>query len=155
MTSRTDIVYIFWTCRDIIEAKNCIHALLHQRLIACASIFPEVVSIYRWEGNIEESREVKVIFKTVATHFHAIQHYIQTHCSYEVPEILQVDIAQGNPSYLSWVVEETAQPKEGNCCKIPTVEVLIKNNIHHYYISKMFCFLQRFPEKNRIDREKK
>ena len=59
----TEIVYIFWTCRDKEEAKKIIHGLLHQQLIACASIFPEVESIYRWEGRIEESREVKVILR--------------------------------------------------------------------------------------------
>ena len=103
----TDLIYIFWTCRDKIEAKTIIHELLDQRLIACASIFPKVESIYRWEGTIEESQEIKVILKTTFKHFNAIQSYIQTHCSYEVPEILQVDIVQGNPRYLSWVIDAT------------------------------------------------
>ena len=107
MTSRINIIYIFWTCRDKAEAKKIIHALLDQQLIACASIFPEVESIYRWEGKIEESKEVKVILKTARKHFGPTQSYILTHCSYEVPEILQLDIVQGNPRYLSWVTQET------------------------------------------------
>lgn len=108
MTHQTKLIYIFWTCRDKQEAKRIVHGLLDQRLIACASIFPEVESIYRWEGKIEESQEVKVILKTTFKHFGAVQSYIQEHCSYEVPEILQVDIVWGNPSYLSWVVQETS-----------------------------------------------
>jgi len=108
MTHHTKLIYVFWTCRDKQEAKKIVHGLLDQRLIACASIFPAVESIYRWEGKIEESQEVKVILKTALKHYDAIQSYIQKHCSYEVPEILQVDIAQGNPSYLSWVVQETS-----------------------------------------------
>jgi periplasmic divalent cation tolerance protein len=107
MSDQAEIIYIFWTCRDKPEAKKIIHALLDQRLIACASIFPEVESIYRWEGKIEESLEVKVILKTSANHFNSIQTYIQKHCSYEVPEILQVEITRGNPHYLSWVAQET------------------------------------------------
>jgi periplasmic divalent cation tolerance protein len=102
------MIYIFWTCRNKQEAKEIIHKLLEKRLIACASIFPEVESIYRWEGKIEESCEVKIVLKTTRTHFDAIQSYIQAHCSYEVPEILQVDVTQGNASYLSWVAKETA-----------------------------------------------
>ncbi len=101
------MIYIFWTCRDKVEAKQIIRALLEKRWIACASIFPEVESIYRWEGKVEESVEVKVILKTEDQHFDAIQSYIQSHCSYEVPEIIQVNIAGGNPGYLSWVREET------------------------------------------------
>ena len=107
MTSRTDMIYIFWSCRDKTEAKKIIHRLLDKRLIACASIFPEVESIYRWEGKIEESQEVKVILKTQGKHYDAIQNYILSQCSYEVPEILQIEIVQGNPRYLSWVSEET------------------------------------------------
>lgn len=108
MTQQTKLIYIFWTCRDKLEAKKIIHGLLNQRFIACASIFPEVESIYRWEGKIEESQEVKVILKTSLKHFDGVQSYIQEHCSYEVPEILQVDIMQGNPSYLSWIIQETS-----------------------------------------------
>lgn len=101
------MIYIFWTCRDKPEAKKIIRRLLDDRLIACASIFPEIESMYQWEGRIEESQEVKIILKTVSKHFAAIQSYIQTHGSYEIPEIVQVDIAQGNSRYLSWVTEET------------------------------------------------
>ena len=108
MTQPLKMIYVFWTCRDKQEAKKIVHGLLDKRLIACASIFPEIESIYRWEGKVEESREIKVILKTLPKHFEAAQSYIQTHCSYEVPEILQVDVAQGNPDYLSWIVQETA-----------------------------------------------
>lgn len=100
------MIYIFWSCRDKAEAKKIIHQLLNDRLIACASIFPEVESIYRWEGKIEESKEVKVILKSDSNHFDAIQSIIKMHCSYEVPEIVQVDITRGNLSYLSWIAQE-------------------------------------------------
>jgi periplasmic divalent cation tolerance protein len=101
-----DMIYIFWSCRDKVEAKKIIHQLLDQWLIACASIFPGVESIYRWEGEIEESFEVKVILKTDSKHFEAIQNAIKTQCSYEVPEIVQVDITRGNAQYLSWIAAE-------------------------------------------------
>ncbi len=81
---------------------------MKKRFIACASIFPEVDSIYRWEGKIEESREVKVIFKTLPHHFDLIRKHILSQCSYEVPEILQVDIADGHLPYLLWVIKETS-----------------------------------------------
>lgn len=107
MTHPAKVIYIFWACQDHQEAKKIIHGLLDQRLVACASILPAVESIYRWEGKIVESQEVKVILKTPLMHYHAIQSYILNHCSYEVPEIVQVDINQGNPSYLSWIFQET------------------------------------------------
>jgi periplasmic divalent cation tolerance protein len=108
MSQKTQVIYVFWTCRDRQEAKEIVRGLLDLRLIACASLFPEVESIYRWEGKIEEGREIKVILKTTAVHFDQIRSYIQARCSYEVPEILQVNIGNGNPSYLSWVIRETS-----------------------------------------------
>lgn len=107
MPAKKSIVYLFWTCRDKTEAKKIIYNLLEKHLIACASILPEVESIYRWEGKIEESREVKVILKTVPHHFDVIRNYILSQCSYEVPEIVQIDIANGHLPYLSWVIKET------------------------------------------------
>lgn len=104
------MIYIFWTCRDKAEAKQIIHDLLDKHLIACATIYPEVESIYRWEGKIEEGKETKVMLKSVAEHFEAIQSHILANCSYQVPEIAQVEVTQGNPSYLSWIAQETASP---------------------------------------------
>ncbi len=105
------MIYIFWTCRNKTEARTIARALLDQHLIACATLFPEVESIYRWEGTIEESQEVKVVLKTQAKHFEAVRSYIEAHCSYEVPEILQIDIVQGNPRYIAWVSSETQSPQ--------------------------------------------
>lgn len=101
------MIYIFWTCRDKEEAKKIIFDLLDKHLVACASILPEIESIYRWEGKIEEGNESKVILKTQAKHFDSICSYIVENGSYKVPEILQVDILKGNLRYLAWIKEET------------------------------------------------
>ncbi|WP_339044622.1 divalent-cation tolerance protein CutA [Cardinium endosymbiont of Tipula unca] len=80
--------------------------LLENHLIACASIIPEVESIYRWQGEIQSDQETKVILKTSSDYFDKVKDYIKKHCSYEMAEILQVDVTNGNPAYLSWVLEE-------------------------------------------------
>lgn len=99
------MIYVFWTCRNKEEAKEIIFELLDRRLIACASIIPETESIYRWEGKIEQALESKVILKSLSKYFEEIQGYIISRCSYEVPEITQVNIAKANPLYLSWISE--------------------------------------------------
>ncbi len=103
---RTLMIYVFWSCKDKTEAKKVIHKLLDERLIACASIFPEIESIYRWEGKTQEEKEVKVLLKTIPKNFEAIQDRIQKDCSYEVPEIVQVDITRGNPRFVTWIRDE-------------------------------------------------
>lgn len=101
------MIYIFWTCSTQEEAKKIIHQLLDKQLIACGSIIPGVESLYRWQGKIEESHEVKVILKTVGHHFNAIEIHIKNHCSYKVPEIVRIDITDCNPDYLKWITEST------------------------------------------------
>lgn len=101
----TEMSYVLWSCPNEKEAKHVIHTLLDERLIACASIFP-VMSIYRWEGKIEEEQEVKVLLKTRTVVFNQLCSRIQDLCSYEVPEVTQLPVEQANPEYLSWLTEE-------------------------------------------------
>lgn len=96
------MIYIFWTCADKSQAKHIIRGLLDKKLIACASMFP-VESMYCWEGKVEESSEVKVLLKTLPKQFEAVQAYIDKGSSYEVSEVVQVDVRRGNPSYLDWL----------------------------------------------------
>lgn len=96
-------VIILWTCRNLAEAKEIARALLNERLIACASIVPQVESLFSWQGKIETAEECKVFLKTDARQFGPVKEKILSLCSYEVPEILQLEISRGNPAYLSWL----------------------------------------------------
>ena len=101
------MIYIVWTCRGLEEARKIVHGLLTKRLIACGSIIPMVHSIYWWEGEIEEAQEAKVILKTVENRFEEILQYIQAECSYDMPEIVQIEITRSSSQYLAWVERET------------------------------------------------
>lgn len=88
------------------EGRRVARHLLERKWIACASLIPHVESIYRWEGKIEQGNEVKAILKTKKELFATVRDYIIEHCSYEVPEICEVRVDQGNPAYLKWVLDE-------------------------------------------------
>ena len=104
------MIYVFWTCANPEEAKKIARGLLERRWFACASILPAVESVYRWEGNVEESKEAKVILKTKRELFADIRDYILKHGSYQVPEISAVKVEIANPSYLKWLEEEVGLP---------------------------------------------
>jgi periplasmic divalent cation tolerance protein len=106
MSRITDPILILWTCKDQKEAKKIILVLLERKLIACASIIPHVESFFQWQGKIEQAKECKVFLKTARKKFIAVRDYILAHASYEVPEILQLPIEQGNPTYLKWMQSE-------------------------------------------------
>lgn len=100
--------YIFWSCRDSEEAKRIARLLLEKNLIACASLLPQVESLYRWKGKVEEGKEVKVILKTQKKHFEAICDCILREGSYAVPEIVQIEAADAYAPYAAWLKTETS-----------------------------------------------
>lgn len=100
------MIYIFWACANLEEGKKVARGLLEKHLIACASFIPHVESIYRWQGNIEEAKEVKVLLKTKKEFFNDIRDYILKHGSYQVPEISSIVVDMANPAYLKWLEEE-------------------------------------------------
>jgi len=56
---------------------------------------------------VEEADEFFVIFKSSLAGYPALADFVNDHHSYDVPEIVCVPIAQGNPAYLKWVLEST------------------------------------------------
>lgn len=98
--------YIFWSCPSAEEAKRLIIGLLENKMIACASIVP-VTSLYKWEGEVKETKEVKVILKTREGNFSSIAEYIALEGSYKVPEIASVKVSEASEAYVSWLLEET------------------------------------------------
>ena len=74
------------------EADKICLALVEERLIACANIFPGVVSIFRWEGKIERPEECAIIAKTTADKFDALQKRVRELHSYKCPCIVATEM---------------------------------------------------------------
>jgi periplasmic divalent cation tolerance protein len=96
------------TFADADTARQAARTLVEERLAACANIMPQVESIYRWQGKIESSAEVLVIFKTTRERYPAFEQRLRALHPYEVPEIVALDIAAGLPAYLAWVAESVS-----------------------------------------------
>ena len=77
-------------------------------LAACGNLVPGVESIYRWQGAVETSAEVLVIFKTTIGRYPQLETRIKALHSYEVPEIVALRVADGLPAYLRWVESSCA-----------------------------------------------
>jgi len=90
------------TCSDLAEAKKMSRAIIEKRLAACVNIFP-VHSIFRWKESIEESDEQLLVIKTSSTLFKKASECIKNLHSYEVPEIISIEMKQGSRPYLKWL----------------------------------------------------
>ncbi len=100
-------VSIYVTCAGRDEAKAIAHALVSEGLAACANILPEVQSIYRWQGQVEEAVECAFIAKTRQALAERATARIKEMHSYDVPCIVVWTIAAGYPPYLDWIEGET------------------------------------------------
>jgi periplasmic divalent cation tolerance protein len=103
----SDFCIILWTVKDFEEAKKILKNLLDNKLIACATILDNACSMYTWQGQIEIQKEVQVIIKSTKLNFAKIRVFIELNCSYEIPEILQIEIQDGLSAYLNWIKKST------------------------------------------------
>jgi periplasmic divalent cation tolerance protein len=100
------MIYVTTGTRD--EALKIARAVVDEQLAACANILGQVDSIYRWQGKVEETQEVVVVFKTRKDLVAAAIARIKTLHSYDLPCAVAYDMSAGLPQYLSWIDRETA-----------------------------------------------
>ncbi len=101
----TDKILVLSTAGSEEEAKKIANALVERRLAACVNIIPRVISVYRWQGKIEEAGEYLLLIKTSAGNFAGARDAITELHSYDVPECVAISIAEGSKAYLDWMVE--------------------------------------------------
>lgn len=88
------------------EARRIADKLVERKLAACVSIFPRIVSVYRWEGKLEHAEEWQLWAKT-AVPFSQIRDAILEMHSYDLPECLSIAIEEGSREYLQWIRDAT------------------------------------------------
>jgi periplasmic divalent cation tolerance protein len=99
----TDKQIVFCTAGAEEEARKIARTLIERRLAACVNIVPQIESIYHWQGKVEESREWLLLIKTSVALFPAVCKAIRESHSYELPECIAVNIADGSLEYLQWL----------------------------------------------------
>jgi periplasmic divalent cation tolerance protein len=96
-------ILVFVTVASKKEAKKIMGILLDQHLIACANLLGPVESQFWWKGKIDEAREYMVVMKSDDKLFKKLSETIKQVHSYDVPEILAVQIVKGWQPYLRWL----------------------------------------------------
>ena len=87
-------------CEDISRS------LIEKRMAACVNIYPAVLSIYRYNSEVVEDNEYLIHIKTTADKFNEIRKIIERLHNYETPEIISLEILEGNEKYLKWIQDE-------------------------------------------------
>ncbi|MBL1068439.1 divalent-cation tolerance protein CutA [Streptomyces sp. 7-21] len=89
-------------------AQRLARSAVEARVAACAQIDGPVTSVYRWQGAVETAREWRVLFKTSAARYEALEAHLLAAHPYDTPEIIATAVARGSRAYLDWLDAETA-----------------------------------------------
>jgi periplasmic divalent cation tolerance protein len=96
---------VLTTVKNGIEARRMAEKLVSEKLAACVSAIPNITSVYRWHGKIERTKEVMLVVKTSVKKLDRLIRRIKELHSYEIPEILVLQVERGLPEYLKWLEE--------------------------------------------------
>ena len=101
----TDMLLVFSTFATEEAAARVVRALVAERLAACGSLLPAERSLYRWKGEVADEREVVVLLKARRQGWPALEARLRELHTYETPECVAVEVAEGAPAYLAWLEE--------------------------------------------------
>jgi periplasmic divalent cation tolerance protein len=90
------------TCGSDEEANRIASLLVSAHLAACVNIIP-VKSVFEWKGIVQDQPEWLLIIKSVRSNFDAIKENVTANHSYELPEIVAVDMTAASGEYANWI----------------------------------------------------
>jgi len=94
---------VLCSCPNDDVANTIAQQLVNEKLAACVNLLPGITSVYAWQGKIEKDTETLLVIKTENCLFDKLSKRILSLHPYEVPEIVALDIQQGNKAYLDWI----------------------------------------------------
>lgn len=96
-------ILVYTTFPTLEDAKKAGRVLVERRLAACVNVFPQMTSIYEWEGEVEEDGEIAMIVKTTSLRSEEVLEEIQRQHPYSVPARLVLPVTGGGDDFLKWI----------------------------------------------------
>ncbi len=84
-------------------ARKLAHSIVEARLGACVNIIPNIRSVYEWESKIQEDEEIILMIKTRREIVPQLIEFVKKNHPYDVPELIELPINNGNPDYFKWI----------------------------------------------------
>lgn len=103
----TDARIVLTTAGSLEEAEHLARAIVERSLAACINIIPQIQSVYRWQGKVEQATECLLVIKTSISLFEPLRDAIKQLHSYELPECVMLEISDGSRPYLDWISGST------------------------------------------------
>ena len=85
------------------EGEKLASGLVENELAACVNILPKMTSVYRWKKIVNVESEYELLIKTTQHLENQVYVFIQDTHSYEVPEIITLNIKNIDKKYYEWL----------------------------------------------------
>ena len=108
MARETEFTVLLSTAGSAAEAASIARALVDRRLAACVNIAGPVTSVFRWDGEVREEQEQLLVIKTRTSRVRALREAYRELHPYDCPEMVEIPVSGGLPSYLAWLKQETS-----------------------------------------------
>jgi periplasmic divalent cation tolerance protein len=89
------------------RARELARAAVDARVVACVQIVGPIISVYRWEGQVEEAEEFLCLLKVPMEGLERLVAFVRDRHPYNTPEITAVESAFVDDRYLAWARAET------------------------------------------------
>ncbi len=103
MDTTNKLILILTSISSKEEGERIASKLVDNKLAACVNILPQMTSIYRWENKIHNENEFLLTIKTAKYLEQEVYDYIRDNHSYEVPEIITLEIKYIDKKYSEWL----------------------------------------------------
>ena len=100
------MLVVFTTLPNADSARAMARMLVERHLVACAQV-EGIESFYRWQGAVQHEPEHRLMLKTTANRYPAVEAAIREQHPYELPAMYALPLAHASPAYAQWVLENT------------------------------------------------
>jgi periplasmic divalent cation tolerance protein len=101
------LVQVLTTVESREQALELAHAAIDAREAACVQIVGPIISVFRWEGKVEETAEFLLWLKAPHERTGRLMGFVRDHHPYDTPEITAVESSFVDDRYLAWAKSET------------------------------------------------
>jgi periplasmic divalent cation tolerance protein len=105
-----DLCEVVITAPDAAWLADFVRGLIADRLCAGSHHTEQIRSIYPWRGEVHDTTEARVAFRTRTALLPAIVERTRAAHPYEVPGVVALPIIAANPDYAAWIRDNTRAP---------------------------------------------
>jgi periplasmic divalent cation tolerance protein len=112
VTAGREVLTVTTTVATQEQARELARLMLDAHLAACVQLESGLLSCYRWQGQLCEEPEVRLVIKTLPGCEAPLQALFAAHHPYELPQFVSWT-AQASADYAAWVRAEVRVPPGG------------------------------------------